>query len=615
MYVRRNRKRRVDGTERIELMLAHNIRVEDADGDAVTKPIVMARLGNERDVDVDMVDSMIAALERYKAKRRAELEANGKHETPAEEAVAVQRVMRPLAPMLRIMASKQLGVRLVVERVWKQLELDLVFTALQAEYCRTLPLERLVFAMVLNRLVDPMAKLACNDWIADQAHFPEADEWTVDHFYQALDKIEANADVITDHVARALLQSVPEEERRRLLIDSTALFTEAAMDDEQRAEIEAWWKDFEAGKGLKPIDPRPQVVNEPPLRMRGKSKDHRPEAPQVVVGLVTTMSGLPVSHSVHPGNTSDKAVTRHLVQDALGRHPEQAVTWVMDSGMAGMPNLRWIAEQQANAGWLCTVKLRESAMVEALLKLPGRWKQLARKAPEGPWTYRCMEVPVEQRVDPKRPERLIAVNSPSRARRDTRKLEDEIRQVKRLIAKDPSPPARGEKARKLSTPARSRLTRWRNGKLELDEDAIKRERRLAGVKVLRTPDMSLPVEKLLDGYDDLLKLEGDFRTFKSPLRVRPMYHRSAHRIRAHVMVCFLALVCRSVIERRSGRTWEQLKKGLSQIHAVKMGHGSDTWWQTSELTGAAWEALEACGVASVEQRWVLSSTPTVRWSK
>lgn len=614
MYVRRNRKKRKDGTERVEVMLAHNVRVESSAGTAVTKPIVMARLGNEDDIDDDMVDSMIAALERYKAKRRAEFAREGKAEMPVEQAEAVKRRVAPRPPMLRVLASKQLGARLVIERVWKDLGLQRLFLDLEQARCRSVPFERVVLATVVNRLVDPVSKLACNDWVRDQGYFPEAeaDDWKVDHYYRSLDVIEDRIDDIGAHVARTVLDDLSEPERARLMADTTTIFSEAVVDDEQRAEIRQQWREHEFGGGEKPFDPFPQVVNDPPLLMRGKSKDHRGDAPQVVVGLVTTMTGAPVWHATAPGNTSDKAATRTLVTATAEHLPDHEVTWTSDSGMAGKKNLRWLAEQ--GAGWLCGVPVRPTKMVADLLDMPGAWTELEREAPEGRWTFRCMDVPEGERAHPDRPERLIAVCNPSRARRDNRKLDASIARVEQEIAKDPSPSPRTGRARVLSSPALARLTRWVDGKLELDEAAVAKERHLAGVKVLRTTDMDSPVEAMLSGYDDLLKLEKDFRTFKSPLRVRPMYHRSAHRIRAHVMVCFLALVCQHELERRSGKTWAQLRKGLDQIHAVRMGHGKARWWQHSELSESAWAALQACGVESMEPRWVTSDLPVIRWS-
>jgi hypothetical protein len=615
MYVRRNRKQRKDGTKRVEVMLAHNVRVQNASGDAVTKPIVMARLGNEEDLDGGFIDQAIAALERYKLKRRQELAAVGESETPVEEAVAVKRYVKPLASSLRVLASKQLGVRLVVERVWKDLGLQRVLGELEAEHCRTVPFERVVFAMVVNRLVDPMAKLACNDWAQDQGHFPEADGWTVDHFYRALDVLEAHLDEIGDHVAKAILDRLPEDERASLLADTTTVFTEAALDDVQRAEIRKMWREYEDGKADKPADPFPQVTNEPPLRMRGKSKDHRPDVPQIVVGLVATTSGLPVSHAVYPGNTSDRPVTREMATDVARRHPDQEVCWVMDSGMAGAKNLKWLDEMGGRPGWLCGMPVRKSKLVDAVLAAPGPWEPLERTTADSGWTYRSVDLGEAERINPNRPERLIAVRNPKRERRDLRKLENEVAKVTEHLATDPSPSPRSSRAQVLSRPSLARLTRLVDGKLELDTDAIEKERQLAGVKVLRTTEMNAPVSRVVAGYDDLLKLEGDFRTFKSPLRVRPMYHRSAHRIRAHVMMCFLALVCQNEIERRSGKTWAALRKGLDQVHAVKMGHGNDMWWQHSELSERANAALEACGVAEIEARWVLSDLPAIRWAK
>ena len=613
MYVRRNRKKRADGTIRIEAMLAHNVRVRDVSGKSVSKPMVLARLGNEDDIDLGAIDEVMSALARYRAKRANELAAEGKSETAMEEAVALQRHVQPMAGGLRVLLSRQLGVRLVVERVWRELRLDEVFSELEAQFCRTVPLERVVFAMVVNRLVDPLSKLSCNDWVCRHAHFPEAEDWNVDHFYRSLDVIEENLERIGTHIAEVVLADAPEEERDALLMNTTAVFSEAAMDDVQRAEIAAWWADYQAGKRDKPPAPRPQVVNDPPLRMRGKSKDNRPGAPQVVVGMTATRSGMPVCHSIFPGNTNDRSVARALAEQAMERHPGREIVWAMDGGMAGGPNLRWLANHSRRPGWVCAVQKRRSAMVAGLLRRPGRWPRLGKEDPAGHWTYRMVEIAEADRIDPARPEVLVAINNPNRARRDRLKLNRDIERVQAALAKDDSPPARGTKGRTLSAASRSRLTRVGPDKrLMLDQDAIKLERRLAGVKVMRTTMTEASASAISSAYNALLKIEDDLRTFKSPLRIRPIHHRSSHRIAAHVMMCFIALVCQRRIAATSGQTWKQLRKGLSEIHAVKMGHGNDTWWQHSELSPEAEKALEACGIASIEPRWVASDLPRVK---
>ena len=213
MYVRRNPKKRADGSERVEVMLAHNVRVKNAAGASVTKPIVIARLGNEEDVDRGVVDSMISALERYRETRRRELKEEGKSESIVEEVVAIQRAVAPCVGTLRVLASKQLGVRLVVERVWKSLGLATLFQSIQVAQCRSVELERIVFAMVVNRLVDPLAKLACNDWVKDIGYFPGSEGWTVDQFYRSLDIVQDNADVISSHVADRILSDLSDEDR------------------------------------------------------------------------------------------------------------------------------------------------------------------------------------------------------------------------------------------------------------------------------------------------------------------------------------------------------------------------------------------------------------------
>src|SRR5690606_34133760 len=135
--------------------------------------------------------------------------------------------------------------------------------------------ERIVFAMVLNRLVDPGSKRACNEWVRNEAWLPEAGDVDVQHFYRVLDLMEAHTDAILDAVGRAAREACPDDELATLLIDTTTSYFEREFDEATRGQTLEEWEAVWEGHGDEPSSPPPQVVNPPPLRMRGHSKDRR----------------------------------------------------------------------------------------------------------------------------------------------------------------------------------------------------------------------------------------------------------------------------------------------------------------------------------------------------
>ena len=619
MYVRKDRgRRRKNGKSKTRVSIAHNVRVEDGKGGSVSKPIVLAHLGDEADLDEAKVDGMIAALERYKAKRRAELAAQGQSESAVQEATALKTVVRDATPALRVLASKQVGARMAVEAIWEELGLAEILRGLERDVCRTLPLERLVFAMVLHRLVDPGSKLACNDWVKDVAWFPEAEDWSEDDFYRTLDAIDRSHVRLDGALAKRALASATPAERSRLLLDTTATFTEADLDDEEISMLAREWHAHDLEDGPLPEDPRPQVVNRPALRMRGKSKDGRPDAPQVVVGVGMLGSGEIGWQRVFAGNTSDKQVTLAAAESVLPAwrkaNPGGRLVVVMDAGMAGKPNLRKLAALGDDVGWLAGCPVRNNKVVDGLLLTPGSWPTVSKGRGDA-WEIQSVALPEADRAVADRPEWVVVVRNPVRARRDRRKLDREITEVQELLAKDAAPSKDGRANRLLTTPRFTRLVRQEGEVLVLDARVVELEQARCGVRVHRTTERPDDQGTIPAEYDELLHVEDAFRAYKNPLALRPMFHRAARRIRAHVFVCRLAITVMREIERRTSSTWLQVLRTLTPLTAVRMQQGTATWWQRGWLPPDAQAVFDALGRQLGPERWASSAIQLTKRAK
>ena len=142
------------------------------------------------------------------------------------------------------------------------------------------------------------------------------------------------------------------------------------------------------------------------------------------------------------------------------------------------------------------------------------------------------------------------------------------------------------------------LGRWLrqtpSGRLTLDRAKISAEAKLDGKYLLSTSDPDLSAEDVALGYKNLLEAERGFRDLKSTIELRPVFHRLEPRIRAHVLLCWLALLLIRVAERRTGQTWRQIARELGRLHAVTLTGPAGTVVQTTEPTTTQSGILRAC---------------------
>nr|WP_157537362.1 hypothetical protein [Kitasatospora azatica] len=144
------------------------------------------------------------------------------------------------------------------------------------------------------------------------------------------------------------------------------------------------------------------------------------------------------------------------------------------------------------------------------------------------------------------------------------------------------------------------LGRWLKqsptGRLSIDRAKVKTEANLDGKYLLATSDPDLTAEDVALGYKNLLEAERAFRTMKSTLYLRPVYHRVDDRIRAHVLLCWLALLLIRVAERRTDTTWRTIRTELQRLHQVTLAGPAGRLQQTTDTTEAQVRIFRDCGV-------------------
>ena len=182
----------------------------------------------------------------------------------------------------------------------------------------------------------------------------------------------------------------------------------------------------------------------------------------------------------------------------------------------------------------------------------------------------------------------MVCHNPEQAERDAAVREQLVAHLQSLIASSDSWPERrrDELVGSLKTKPglRRYLRRSTSGLLRIDAAAIKRETHLDGKWLLRTSDTTLTADDLAAAYKQLLQVERGWRDMKGALGLRPVFHHREDRIRAHVQLCWLALLLLRVVENATDDTWRNVRHELDRLHLVTLATADGHVAQRSALT-------------------------------
>jgi transposase len=302
--------------------------------------------------------------------------------------------------------------------------------------------------------------------------------------------------------------------------------------------------------------------------------------------MAVTREGIPVRVWSWPGNTGDQALIRQ-VRKELREWTLSRIVWVADRGFSSTANRR--ALMQGGGGYIIGEKLRsDSPEVQAALSRQGRYATVRDN----------MQV---KEVNIGSDDRFVICFNPEQATRDAAIRATLVARLEETIADtDKLPrPERDQLAGQLSTkPGLKRFLRQTpGGLLRVDKKKITAEERLDGKYLLRSSDPKLSAEDIALGYKQLLEVERGWRDMKQIIDLRPVYHRREDRIRAHVVLCWLALLMIRVAETNTGQTWNRLRKELDRLHAVTYTGPAGAFRQSTDLTKPQRDIYTALDVA------------------
>ena len=391
-----------------------------------------------------------------------------------------------------------------LDGLWRKLGADRILSGLLRGRRLDPKAERVVFAMVANRALEPLSKLSCARWASEKTVVPGLLEVDEDSCYRSMDFL---LDVEVE-LARQVYWAVADLvnlEVDLLFFDTSSTYFEIEQADPPRPG---------ADKGFRTYN--------------GNSKDHRPDLPQVVIGMAVTREGIPIRIWSFPGNASDQQLIRQVKADLLGWKLGRVV-WVADTGFCSEENRRHL--QRAGWHYILGEKLRGNDQ-EALAALSrqGRYQKVRDN-------LEVKEVVLDQGT---MRDRFVICRNPEEAVRDSAVRQRLLQQLEELIAHSDQlmPSKRSELLGKLrKKPGMARFLRQTpKGLLRIDRAKVSIDQQLDGKYLLRSSDPTLSAEDLALGYRQLLQVERGWRDLKTRLDLRPVYHRKESRIRAHVVL-------------------------------------------------------------------------------
>jgi Transposase DDE domain len=554
--------RRTKGGELVRyLALAHNERNER--GVPVAK--VIHNFGREDLVDRDALVRLVRSIQRF---------------------LGGEDGLRAGAPHgFDFIAAPESGGPHVVGELWARLGIGKAIARAAGSGRGRAGVERAIFAMVCQRCLEPASKLEATRWLGRDVVIDGIDAVSDDQLYRAMDFLLDCSGRVQESVFFSVA-SLLNLEVDVVFFDTSSTYFEVDVDealDDDDDDEDGEPGDASAGAGS--------------LRRLGHSKDHRPDLPQVVIGLAVTREGIPVRVWVWAGNTNDQTVVEEVKRDLTGWRLGRAI-YVVDSGFSGQDNLR--ALRSAGGHYIAGVKLRSGMpQTEAALSRPGRYLTVRDN-------LRVKEVKVG---DGDAAQRFIVCHNPAEAERDKARREQRVKRIETELARlkaqrerattkaERGAHQRGECALRDHKTLSRYLRQTKTGRLVLDRDKIAAEERLDGKYLLTTSDPSLSAEDVALGYKQLLEAERSFRDLKGTLALRPVFHRKDERIRAHVLICFLALVIVRVTETRTGDTWRTIRAELATIRQGHFRSRDGEFTQTTELTTAQRDLHRALEIA------------------
>jgi transposase len=462
--------------------------------------------------------------------------------------------------------AKKIGPALIFERLWKEVGMDRILHRLLVGRKFGFEVERAVFLTVLHRLFPSGSDRSCDRWHRDYV-IHGADDLSLHHLYRAMAFLgeETEEQESRTPFSPRCRKDIMEEElfhRRQdlfttldlVFFDTTSLYFEGAGGEIGRL---------------------------------GHSKDHRPDLNQMIVGIVLDREGTPVCSEMWPGNTTDVTSLLPVLKRIRRRFPIGQICIVADRGMISADTLAYL--ERENIPSILGARMRNVKEIkENVLSRAGRYREVYHEgfSSKDPSPLKVKEVFVDDR-------RYIVCLNERQAHKDAADRQAILEALQEKITSDPKSLVGNKGYRKYLKMDRDSVS--------LNEKKIEEEKRFDGKWVLRTTT-DLSAEQVALKYKELWQVEQVFRTMKSTLDTRPIFHQRDETIRGHVFSSFLALVLIKELYRRLEKAghdfeWADIKQDLSALQEITLEDNGKKLAIRNACKGVCGKVFQAVGVA------------------
>jgi len=464
----------------------------------------------------------------------------------------------------------RIGPGLLFAKLWEELGIGPVILSLLEGRRYQFAMERAIFLTVLHRLFAPGSDRYADFWQRDQL-IPGGETLQLHHLYRAMawlgEMLPWKKQVdINPFGFRAVKDEIEEE----LFSRTRSLFT-----DLQLVFFDTTSLYFEGSHFTL-------------LKHYGHSKDHRPDLRQLVVGMVLDGAGNPICSEILPGNTTDVKTLAPVAERLQKRFGIGQVCIVADRGMISAENMREI--EQLHWQYILGVRMRVCEEVsEEVLADAHRYHVIhpPRKNSKDPSPLKVKEVQL-------RGTRYIVCHNEEEAEKDRHDREAIVAALREALKKgDTSLVGNKGYRRYLKTASRDHF--------DVDENKIKQEPKYDGTWVLTT-NTGLPMAEVALKYKQLWMVEDIFRTMKSTLETRPIFHKVDENITGHVFCSFLALKLRKYLQDKLAERgwkceWRDVIHDVNELGEVEVQNNGKNFIIRTETKGVAGKVFQAAGVA------------------
>jgi len=468
------------------------------------------------------------------------------------------------------LTTQRIGPTLIFERLWQETGCQQIITQLLAPRFFEFPVERAIFLTVLHRLCATGSDRACQRWKEDY-RIAGVNGLELQHLYRTMgwlgEQLPANQQQGSSKLVPRCTKDVIEEQ---LFARRSDLFSEL---DIVFFDTTSLYFEGHGGESL---------------GQYGHSKDHRPDLRQMIVGAALDGEGRPICCELWPGNTTDVTTLLPVVDRLRQRFRIRRACIVADRGMIADEVVQEL--EDTGRPYILGARMRQQKEVrDQVLAATGRFRVVTgpRKLSTDPAPLKVKEVQVNGR------RYVVCVN--------VEQVEHDRRQREQIVTALREQLRQGDRSLVGNKGYRRYLKIEGANHFVVDEAKLREEARYDGTWVLRTNTELSTVDVALQ-YKKLWMVEQWFRSCKSLLETRPIYHHCDDTIRGHVFCSFLALVLRQELQARleaRGRyfEWADILRDLERVQYVEVAQEGRRFRLRSELQGTAGHVFQSVGVA------------------